>query len=108
MNLLARLLADSGKSLGVVINVKGSDSMTPLLWALKMEHEAVVKMLLDTGKVEVDSRDKHGQMPLSLAAEKGEEAVVQILLETGKVEIDSKGIKTVEHLFLRFGMSLRS
>jgi hypothetical protein len=54
-------------------------------------HEAVVKLLLETGKVEVDSKDnEYGQTPLSWAAENGYEAVVKLLLKTGKVEVDSK------------------
>ncbi|OCK95360.1 ankyrin, partial [Cenococcum geophilum 1.58] len=54
-------------------------------------HDAVVKLLLETGKVEVDSKDnEYGQTPLSWAAENGHEAVVKLLLETGKVEVDSR------------------
>ena len=54
-------------------------------------HEAVVKLLLATGKVEVDSKDtKYGRTPLSWAAENGHEAVVKLLLATGKAEVDSK------------------
>jgi ankyrin repeat protein len=49
----------------------------------------VVKLLLDTGKVDVDSRDIQNQTPLSLAAENGYEAVMKLLLDTGKVDVDS-------------------
>jgi hypothetical protein len=58
--------------------------------------EAVVKLLLETGKVEMDSKDsKHGRTPLSWAAgswaaQNGREAVVKLLLETSKVDVDSK------------------
>jgi len=38
-----------------------------------------VKLLLDTGKVEVDSKDIYGQTPLSWAAQYGHEAVVKLL-----------------------------
>ncbi|KAF2181217.1 ankyrin, partial [Zopfia rhizophila CBS 207.26] len=47
-------------------------------------------LLLETGKVEVDSKDKDDRTPLSWAAWYGHEAVVKLLLETGKVEMDSK------------------
>jgi ankyrin repeat protein len=51
----------------------------------------VVKLLLETGKVDVDSKDNnYGRTPLSWAAENGHEAVVKLLLETGKVDVDSK------------------
>ena len=51
----------------------------------------MVKLLLKTGKVEVDLEDKgSGQTPLSWAAENGNEVVVKLLLETGKVEVNLK------------------
>jgi hypothetical protein len=54
-------------------------------------HEAVVKLLLATGKAEVDSKDtEYGRTPLSWAAENGHEAIVKLLLATGKAEVDSK------------------
>jgi ankyrin repeat protein len=54
-------------------------------------HEAVVKLLLATGKVDVNSKDtEYGRTPLSWAAERGHEAVVKLLLATGKVDVDSK------------------
>ncbi|OBS15283.1 hypothetical protein FPOA_13874 [Fusarium poae] len=61
-----------------------------LLWAARNGSEAMVKMLLDTGKVDVDAKDKNGQTPLSLAAENGHEAVVKMLVDTGKVDFDAK------------------
>ncbi|KAF2685037.1 hypothetical protein K458DRAFT_430639 [Lentithecium fluviatile CBS 122367] len=53
-------------------------------------HEAIVKLLLQIGKVDVDSRDNSGRTPLSWAAEKGNETMVKLLLESGKVDVDSK------------------
>ncbi|KAG7429088.1 Ankyrin repeat domain-containing protein 50 [Fusarium oxysporum f. sp. raphani] len=52
--------------------------------------EAIVKLLLTTGAVDVNSKDAHGQTPLSLAAASGHEATVKLLLATEKVEVDSK------------------
>jgi ankyrin repeat domain-containing protein 50 len=61
-----------------------------LNWATENGNEAVVKLLLETSKVDVDSKDQYGQTPLSLAARNGNEAAVKLLLETGKVDVDSK------------------
>ncbi|KAF4331691.1 ankyrin, partial [Fusarium beomiforme] len=51
---------------------------------------AIVKLLLDTGKVDIDSQDKDGKTPLSWAARRGHEAIVKLLLDTGQVDIDSQ------------------
>ncbi|KAB5581125.1 hypothetical protein GE09DRAFT_463702 [Coniochaeta sp. 2T2.1] len=61
------------------LDIDASDDFgrTPLLWAAEKGHEAVVKLLLDTGKVEINSKDsRYGRTSLSWAAEKGHEAVV--------------------------------
>ncbi|PQE05542.1 ankyrin repeat-containing protein [Rutstroemia sp. NJR-2017a BBW] len=63
---------------------------TPLSCAAVHGEEAIVRMLLDTGKAEVDSKNKSGNTPLSLAAMSGNAAVVKMLLDTGKVEVDLK------------------
>lgn len=52
-----------------------------------------MKLLLETGKVDVDLKSDSGWTPLSWAAERGREAVVKLLLETGKVDMDSKDSK---------------
>ncbi|KAI9776691.1 MAG: hypothetical protein M1839_009418 [Geoglossum umbratile] len=63
---------------------------TPVLWAAESGREAVVKLLLETGKADVDSKDSWGRTPLSWAAGSGHKAVVKVLLETGKANVDSK------------------
>jgi ankyrin repeat protein len=49
-------------------------------------HEAVVKLLLATGNVDLDSKSNSGWTPLSWAAARGHEAMVK-LLEIGKIDI---------------------
>jgi ankyrin repeat protein len=63
---------------------------TPLSLAAENGNEAVVKMLLETGMVDVNSKDNESQTPLSLTAKNGHKAVVKILLETGIVDVNSK------------------
>ena len=68
-----------------------SFGQTPLSWAAVRGHEAIVKLLLETNMVNIDSKDsKYSRTPLLWAAESGHEAVVKLLLETNKVNIDSK------------------
>jgi len=58
---------------------KDDNRQTPLSWAARMGHEAVVKLLLATGKVDVNSKeDDNGRTPLPWAAENGHEAVVKL------------------------------
>ena len=60
--------------------------MTSLIYG----YEAVVRLLLDTGEVDADSRDKDGLTPLWWATESGYDVVVKRLLDTGKVGANSK------------------
>jgi len=76
--------ADAGKQ------DSGEDEETPFSWAAQNGREAIVKLLLETGKVDVDSKDSSSRTPLSWAAQNGHEAIVKLLLETGKADVDSK------------------
>ena len=54
-------------------------------------YEAVVKLMLDTGKVNTEAKDtRYGRTPLLWAAENGYEAVVELLLGKDGVDPDSK------------------
>ena len=81
-----------GRAVDVDSNWKDNHGRTPLQYAIQSGHEAVVKLLLNTGKfnTSIDSKDDYNRTPLSWAAQNGHEAVVKLLLDTSKVDIDSK------------------
>jgi Ankyrin repeats (3 copies) len=71
------------------INLKDKNGQTPLSWAARNGHEAVVKLLLDRS-ADVESRDdEDGRTPLSWAAKNGHDAVVKLLLDRS-ADIESK------------------
>jgi ankyrin repeat protein len=71
-------------------NFRFSDQRSVLSCLAELGNEATVKLLLSTGKVDVNAKDNGGRSPLSRAAEKGHEAVVKLLLSTGKVHVNAK------------------
>ncbi|CAG8908526.1 unnamed protein product [Penicillium egyptiacum] len=75
---------------GANVEAINSHGRTPLFQAAVEGHEEVLKLLLETGRVDVDSKDSDDRTPLSVAAGHGYEAVVKLLLATGRVNIDSK------------------
>jgi len=60
-----------------------------LAWAARKGHTEIVRLLLETGKVDVNSRDEDGRTPLLWAAQ-GHETIFRLLLETKKVDINWK------------------
>ena len=68
---------------GQGLDMKDSHNRTPLSWAARNGHEAVVKLLLDNG-AELETKDtEYGQTLLLCAAGSGHEAVVKLLLDNG-------------------------
>jgi len=59
---------------------------TPLLWAVVRGHECIVKLLLETGKVDANSKDNNRLTSLSYAAMNGQETIVQLFHEKGNAD----------------------
>lgn len=70
--------------------LKDRDYRTPVSYSASNGHEDAMKLLLEKGRVDIDSSDIRGRTPLAWAAMNGHEAIVKLLLETGKVDFDSK------------------
>lgn len=52
--------------------------------------KTVIRLLLNTGKVDADSKDGDGQTPLLWASQNGHEVVVKPLLDIGKINANFK------------------
>ncbi|KAN0077469.1 Ankyrin repeat-containing domain protein [Elaphomyces granulatus] len=79
-------LADDIGGTALSYAVSDETSMALLLSAAGKGHEAVVELLLETGKVNPDIKDENDRTPLSCAVEGGSVAIVQLLI--------AKGVKT--------------
>ena len=83
-------IAERLPSYGQHINLRDWRGRVPLHYAARFGQQLMTKLLLETGKVDVDAGDKYEQTPLSWAAENGHDRVVELLLETGKVDVNSR------------------
>ena len=72
----ARLEAGEG------VDVRDVDGTTPLHWAVRGDHAAVVDALLAAG-ADASARDRYGVTPLELAAVNGSRGVLAALLDAG-------------------------
>ncbi|OCK98035.1 uncharacterized protein K441DRAFT_480905, partial [Cenococcum geophilum 1.58] len=76
-DLLPRLLK------GKVMNMNATDEDGLLRWACRSGHEAVVKLLLETGEINADLKDRDRSALLVWAAEIGSDATTKLLLDQG-------------------------
>jgi hypothetical protein len=63
----------------------------PLLLVTQESHAAVVKLLLDTNKADVNAKTGDGWTPLLFAAGMGNTNVLRSLLNTGRANADARG-----------------
>ncbi|MBZ6374535.1 MAG: ankyrin repeat domain-containing protein [Kocuria palustris] len=75
LNIVEHLL-----DLGVDINYRDADGLTPLALAAREGHFALVRALLDRGAKQL-SKDKMGQYPLAQAASRGHHSIEDYLFE---------------------------
>jgi len=70
------------------VNAISSFGVTALTWATRVEHDAIVKVLLEQGGVNSHIVGPKGKTLLSYAAEHGSAGVVEMLLERNDVNPD--------------------
>lgn len=82
----------------IALDIAHVECMTPLSRAVWNSDEVVMKLLLDTGEVDVETRDKEGMTPLSRAVWNGANAVAKLLLKTGKVDLEARDVENMTPL----------
>ncbi len=60
-------------------NSRDGWGQTPLLLAVRGGHEAIVELLLATGKIDANAKDNNGTTPLLLASSRDHRAIVKLL-----------------------------
>lgn len=65
------------------MDTEDESGWTPLLSAVSSEHTEVVKMLLETGRVDVKKKNETGRQAIHYAASKGNLEILSLLLQSG-------------------------
>ncbi len=71
-------------------DVRGWQDCTPLICAAKSGHESSVRLLLATGRVNVNAVDEAGGTSLLYAARNGHESVVRAILDRVDVNVETR------------------
>jgi ankyrin repeat protein len=74
------------------VDTASDEGVTPLLAASSEGHVAIVKMLLSTGKADVNAKDKEGTNSLMAAAARGHLECIQSLIETKGIDVNSQNV----------------
>ncbi|OWZ00472.1 26S proteasome non-ATPase regulatory protein [Phytophthora megakarya] len=98
IDLVSGLIASNPEAVNVVGNTKYAYS--PLHIAVRFEHQAIVKLLLATPSIKVNTVDRYmGCTPLHLAILQGNRSIVKILLDDANIQqLESKNGTTLVEL----------
>ncbi|PHH84281.1 hypothetical protein CDD83_2205 [Cordyceps sp. RAO-2017] len=70
---------------GVDAEARDAAGRTPLWFAVRAGHEAVVRLLLATGRVNPNEADDQGQTPLMMAHKQGNAAILRLVLARARL-----------------------
>ncbi|KAM3425637.1 hypothetical protein BST61_g7582 [Cercospora zeina] len=86
LNCSEKLLLDLDSDL----DPRDHEGCTPLWHAACHGQWAIVKLLLESGRVHVDSGDLVSRTPFAMAVKNGREEIAKLLLETKQVDLNSR------------------
>lgn len=89
LDVLSAGLIDAGT---LVDPVEGAFNQTPLIYACRQGHLAIVKLLLQAG-ASPNHLTKHGRSPLLEAIEFGHEDVFELLMTQDRIDVNLKGTR---------------
>jgi ankyrin repeat protein len=79
---------------GIYIDSTGANDLTPLHFAVKIEHVTAIRQLLALGaNVEAKSTGERGYHPLHFTVELGNDTVTKTLLEDGKADVEAANFR---------------